>query len=60
MDNRTSKERLEQYVADGDLMAAEALVAAALQGVVWGVVRAVVQRAGAHSYQAITAERPPT
>ena len=37
-----------------------ALVAAALQGVVWGVVRAVVQRAGAHSYQAITAERPPT
>ncbi|MDY6999820.1 MAG: DUF4235 domain-containing protein [Actinomycetota bacterium] len=39
---------------------ASALLAAALQGVVWGVVRALVQRAGAHSYQAITAEQPPT
>lgn len=37
-----------------------ALVAAALQGVVWGLVRAVVQRASAHSYQALTAEQPPT
>lgn len=27
MDNRTSKERLEQYVEDGDMVAAEALVA---------------------------------
>lgn len=39
---------------------ASALFAAALQGVLWGVVRAAVQRASAHGYRAVTAEAPPT
>lgn len=36
------------------------LIAAALQGVTWGLVRAAVQRASAHSFQAVTNEPPPT
>ncbi|MBX7434761.1 DUF4235 domain-containing protein [Mycobacterium sp. Y57] len=36
------------------------MIAAALQGVTWGIVRAAVQRAGAHGYRAVTAEPPPT
>ena len=36
------------------------LFAAVLQGVTWGLVRATVQRAGAHSYRALTEETPPS
>ena len=36
----------------------EALVAAALQGLVFGVVRAAVDRAGARGYQALTHDEP--
>ncbi|MBV9353855.1 MAG: DUF4235 domain-containing protein [Mycobacterium sp.] len=35
-----------------------ALAAAGLQGLVFGLVRAGVDRAGAHSYQAVTHESP--
>lgn len=38
--------------------AREALTAAALQGLVFGVVRAAVDRAGARGYQAVTHENP--
>ena len=38
--------------------AAAALAAAALQGLVFGLVRALVDRAGARSYQAVTHESP--
>lgn len=37
---------------------AQALSAAALQGLVFGVVRAAVDRAGARGYRAITNESP--
>ena len=36
------------------------IVAAAIQGLLAGLVRAMLQRAGAHSYQALTNERPPS
>jgi len=36
----------------------EALVAAALQGLVFGVVRAAVDRAGARGYRAVTHQNP--
>lgn len=36
------------------------LIAAVLQGVTWGLVRAAVQRASAHSFRAATNESPPT
>lgn len=36
----------------------EALAAAALQGLVFGLVRAAVDRAGAHGYRAVTHENP--
>ncbi|MBV8347054.1 MAG: DUF4235 domain-containing protein [Mycolicibacterium sp.] len=36
-----------------------ALSAAALQGLVFGVVRAAVDRVGARGYQAVTHEQPP-
>ena len=36
----------------------EALTAAALQGLVFGLVRAAVDRASAHGYRAVTHERP--
>lgn len=36
------------------------IVAAAAQGLIAGVVRAVLQRAGAHGYQAVAHERPPS
>ncbi|MCB0950943.1 MAG: DUF4235 domain-containing protein [Mycobacterium sp.] len=35
------------------------LIAATLQGLTWGLVRAAVQRASAHGYQAATDETPP-
>ena len=38
--------------------AAKALTAAALQGLVFGLVRAAVDRAGAKGYQALTDESP--
>jgi Protein of unknown function (DUF4235) len=38
--------------------ATAALSAAALQGLVFGLVRAAVDRAGAHGYQAVTDEAP--
>ncbi len=38
--------------------AAAALFAAALQGLVFGLVRAAVDRASAHGYQAVTNESP--
>ncbi|WP_428366338.1 DUF4235 domain-containing protein [Mycolicibacterium sp.] len=37
---------------------AKALSAAALQGLVFGLVRAAVDRAGAHGYRAVTHESP--
>lgn len=43
---------------DLDRSAAAALSAAGLQGLVFGVVRAVVDRAGARGYQAVTNESP--
>ena len=36
----------------------EAIAAAALQGLVFGMVRAAVDRAGAHGYHAVTNENP--
>jgi uncharacterized protein DUF4235 len=36
----------------------EAIAAAALQGLVFGLVRAVVDRVGAHGYRAVTHESP--
>lgn len=36
----------------------EALTAAALQGLIFGVVRAAVDRAGARGYHAVTRESP--
>jgi hypothetical protein len=36
----------------------EALTAAALQGLIFGLVRAAVDRAGAHGYRAVTHEEP--
>ena len=36
----------------------EALIAAALQGLVFGVVRAAVDRASAHGYRAVTHDNP--
>jgi len=38
--------------------ARSALFAAALQGLVFGLVRAAVDRAAAHGYQAVTQESP--
>jgi hypothetical protein len=36
------------------------IAAAAVQGLIVGVVRALVQRANAHGYQAVAHERPPS
>jgi hypothetical protein len=36
----------------------EAITAAALQGLVFGLVRALVDRAGAHGYRAVTHRSP--
>jgi hypothetical protein len=36
------------------------VVAAAAQGLIAGLVRALLQRAGARSYQAMMHERPPS
>jgi len=36
----------------------EAITAAALQGLVFGLVRALVDRAGAHGYRAVTRQSP--
>lgn len=41
---------------DLDRSARSALTAAALQGLVFGLVKAAVDRAGAHGYQAVTHE----
>lgn len=38
---------------------ATVMAAAAMQGLIIGVVRATLQRAGAHGYQAMTHEAPP-
>lgn len=38
---------------------AAVITAAAIQGLIVGIVRALVQRAGARGYQAVTHERPP-
>ena len=43
---------------DLDRSGREALTAAALQGLVFGLVRAIVTRAGAHGYKAVTHESP--
>ena len=43
---------------DLERSAAKALTAAALQGLVFAVVRASVDRAGAHGYRALTNESP--
>jgi hypothetical protein len=43
---------------DLDRSGREAITAAALQGLVFGVVRALVDRAGAHGYRAVTHESP--
>lgn len=43
---------------DLDRSAAKALTAAAIQGLVFGLVRAAVDRAGAKGYQALTDESP--
>jgi hypothetical protein len=39
---------------------AEVMTAAAIQGLIAGLVRAVLQRAGARGYQAVTHEPPPS
>ncbi|MGE2731392.1 DUF4235 domain-containing protein [Mycolicibacterium vaccae] len=39
---------------------ATVMTAAAIQGLIVGIVRASLQRAGAHSYQALTNEPPPS
>jgi hypothetical protein len=43
---------------DLDSSGREAIAAAALQGLVFGLVRAAVSRAGAHGYKAVTNESP--
>jgi hypothetical protein len=43
---------------DLDRSGREAITAAALQGLVFGLVRAAVDRASAHGYQVVTHERP--
>jgi Protein of unknown function (DUF4235) len=43
---------------DLDRPARQAITAAALQGLVFGLVRAAVDRAGAHGYRAVTHESP--
>lgn len=43
---------------DLDRSGREALAGAALQGLVFGLVRAAVSRAGAHGYRAVTHENP--
>lgn len=43
---------------DLDRSGREAITAAALQGLVFGLVRAAVDRAGAHGYRAVTSESP--
>ena len=43
---------------DLDRSGREAITAAALQGLVFGLVRALVDRAGARGYRAITHESP--
>lgn len=43
---------------DLDRSGREAITAAALQGLVFGLVRALVDRAGARGYKAITHESP--
>ncbi len=43
---------------DLDRSAREAITAAALQGLVFGLVRAAVDRAGAHGYKAVTHQSP--
>ncbi|MBV8927812.1 MAG: DUF4235 domain-containing protein [Mycobacteriaceae bacterium] len=45
---------------DLDRSTTEALTAAALHGLVFGLVRAAVDRAGAHGYRAVTHENPPS
>jgi Protein of unknown function (DUF4235) len=43
---------------DLDRSGREAITAAALQGLVFGLVRALVDRAGAHGYKAVTHQSP--
>ncbi len=43
---------------DLDRPAREAITAAAIQGLVFGLVRAAVDRAGAHGYRAVTHQSP--
>jgi hypothetical protein len=43
---------------DLDRPGREAITAAALQGLVFGLVRALVDRAGAHGYRAVTQQSP--
>jgi len=43
---------------DLDRSGREAIIAAALQGLVFGLVRAAVDRASAHGYAAVTHESP--
>jgi hypothetical protein len=43
---------------DLDRPGREAITAAALQGLVFGLVRAAVDRASAHGYHAVTHDRP--
>ena len=43
---------------DLDRSGREAITAAALQGLVFGLVRAAIDRASAHGYQAVTHESP--
>ena len=43
---------------DLDRSAREAVTAAALHGLVFGIVRAAVDRAGAHGYKAVTHQSP--
>ena len=43
---------------DLDRSGREAITAAAVQGLIFGLVRAAVSRAGAHGYRAVTHESP--
>jgi len=43
---------------DLDRSGREAIAAAAMQGLIFGMVRAAVDRAGAHGYRAVTNESP--
>jgi hypothetical protein len=43
---------------DLDRSGREAITAAALQGLVFGLVRALVDRAGAHGYRAVAHQSP--